>query len=391
MVRLIEGILRLGRWQASLMARPFIVMKRRLGERIRFGQDQQTNSTEIANLADGLGGVLGAAIQCIISPEEFRDQISKFLTCPGEGRAPRKRLRDGDYNGITELLSLRGKRDWSFLPRTYAVLFPIGLEHFMDDFVSENYSDIYLPYTEQNLPDAITGDARQLFLDYQENVLISNGAKIESGLNPHIHLDRSAADLFYPIRLLGVGGFGEVWHVVGKASLKHFAWKIISRRHFDTQKEQQYLQAFQNELNALQSLRHKHVVQLVGSYTDADNVGLLMRPVADQDLRKFLNDSMSKEDHRERCLRLRGFFGCLAVAVDYFHNNERKKVQHKDIKPQNILVKGSKIYVTDFGTARLRDVDSGDVTETTATTMLALSWKYAAPEVARGVSLHSRN
>lgn len=362
-------------------------MKHQRSERACFGPNTLAYTSKISKLADGLEGVLGG-LQCIISADQFRNHISKILPCPGEGRAPRKRLREGDYNGIAELLNLRGKRDWSFLPRTFAVLYPIGLEHFMDDFVAANYSDIYLPYTEENLPDALTGEARQLFLNYQENVLISNGAKIESGLYPHIHLSRSAAELFFPIGLLGVGGFGEVHHVVGKASLKHFAWKIISRRHFDTQKERQYLQTFQNELTALQSLRHRHVVRLVGSYSDADHVGLLMRPVADQDLSKFLSEPMSKHNHGERCLRLRGFFGCLAIAVDYFHNNDKKKVQHKDIKPQNILVKGSKIYITDFGTARLRDVDLGDVTEPTASTMVALSWKYAAPEVARGVSAY---
>lgn len=351
----------------------------------RYEANRHAYSSKQLEFVNGLEGVIGA-LHCMISIDEFRTQISKLLPCPGEGRPPRKRLRDGDYNGITELLNLRGKRDWSFLPRTFAVLWPIGMEHFMDDFVADRYTDIYLPYTEENLPNVITGEARQLFLDYQANVLISNGAKIESGNHSHINLDRSAADLFYQKSLLGVGGFGEVYHVIGKASLKHFAWKIIPRRHFDTRKERQYLQAFQNELTALQALRHRHVVQLVGSYTDADHVGLLMRPVADQDLGELLSEKMGKEKHRERCLRLRGFFGCLATAVDYFHNNDTKKLQHKDIKPKNILVKGSRVYITDFGTARLRDVDSGDATEPTASTMVAVSLKYAAPEVVYGVS-----
>lgn len=261
----------------------------------------------------------------------------------------------------------------------------------MDDFVREERTDYSLPYTMASLPNALLGDDRRRFLDYQENVLTSHGDKIERGQSKHLHLRSSASNLFVFKALLGRGGFAEVEHVVGKSTWQHFALKRIPRSHFDESKNRKSLFMFQTELSALQALTHQHMVELVGSYTDNEHVGLLLKPVADRNLATFLHDKPPKAAMVERYHRLRGFFGCIATAVDYLHNNNSIRVQHKDIKPANILIKNANVYIADFGSARLRVDEPSDTTEPTANnTMHFLTRKYAAPEATAGVSVQLR-
>ena len=71
---------------------------------------------------------------------------------------------------------------------------------------------------------------------------------------------------------------------------------------------------------------------------------------------------------------LRRFYGCLATALQYLHCS---KIRHKDIKPENILVKGESVFLTDFGISLdFEHLSSGTTTEDTGK-----SWIYCAPEM----------
>ena len=96
-----------------------------------------------------------------------------------------------------------------------------------------------------------------------------------------------------------------------------------------------------------------------------------MAPVADHDLYTFYQFVTP-----ENTALLRSFFGCLAGALDYLHE---AKIRHRDIKPQNILVKGPHVYFTDFGIS----LDWENLSRSTTTEDTAKSQLYCAPEVAR--------
>jgi serine/threonine protein kinase len=97
-----------------------------------------------------------------------------------------------------------------------------------------------------------------------------------------------------------------------------------------------------------------------------------MEPVADFDLRRYL----AKEAWTtEELATLRTFVGCLCSALAYLHEN---KCRHKDLKPHNILIKDSTVYIADFGIA----FDwTESQRETTVGRPEAYTEAYVAPEV----------
>ena len=97
-----------------------------------------------------------------------------------------------------------------------------------------------------------------------------------------------------------------------------------------------------------------------------------MAPVADHDLYAFYQ-LVTIEDTP----LLRSFFGCLAGALNFLHE---EKIRHRDIKPQNILVKRPNVYLTDFGIS----LDWENLSRSTTTKDTAKTPIYCAPEVAHG-------
>lgn len=97
-----------------------------------------------------------------------------------------------------------------------------------------------------------------------------------------------------------------------------------------------------------------------------------MSPIADGNLHGFYARVSQNPDDVKT---LRTFFGCLTSAVEYLHNS---KIRHRDIKPENILVKGSNVYLTDFGIS----LDWENLSRGTTTADSGKTRLYCAPEVA---------
>lgn len=97
-----------------------------------------------------------------------------------------------------------------------------------------------------------------------------------------------------------------------------------------------------------------------------------MSPVADCNLAAYFSLAATSQD---KLSLLRSFFGCLANALNYLHES---KIRHRDIKPENILIRGSAVFLTDFGLS----FDWGHLSRSTTTADSAKTPVYAAPEVA---------
>jgi serine/threonine protein kinase len=111
----------------------------------------------------------------------------------------------------------------------------------------------------------------------------------------------------------------------------------------------------------------------VASYTDPSVFAFLMVPVAECNLRKYLQEGAKRQEKRSF---LPNFFGCLSRGLWYIH---RQKLQHRDIKPENILISDNKVLFTDFDSS----YNWSHTMHSTAVGIPPRTREYASPEVAR--------
>lgn len=285
-----------------------------------------------------------------------------------------KVLHETDIREIAEVLLRYSKTTWSRIPRIYSILRIINKLEAIESFLEEGCTDTWLPFSQKTLPSAFQcQSARKAFLDTQELVFDTKAIGLEQENTRHRHFRDASQIPFRKTGELGQGGFGSVDRVVSTVTHKEYARKLLLRgRTF--KKNREVLLAFERELSSLKRLfRHRHVVDFVGSYTDPKYVAIITSPVADCNL----HDYLARDLDAGRKSFLRTFFGCLTSALCFLHDS---RVRHKDIKPQNILVKDEHVFLTDFGLAL-------DWNELTRNTTVGPAWqtpRYGAPEVADG-------
>ena len=169
--------------------------------------------------------------------------------------------------------------------------------------------------------------------------------------------------------------------VVSKATGKVYARKRIHRTKmfgYDTKA----LKVYENEIDTLKRIAgHEHLIKVRGTYTDRKYMVMLLQPVADENLqqymdRKPLDESDSTVGERAR---FRTYFGCLARTIQILHGSE---ILHKDIKPQNVLLKTGHLILTDFGTAFDWSKTGQSMTQSNAKDFVTP--RYQSPEAALG-------
>jgi serine/threonine protein kinase len=187
-----------------------------------------------------------------------------------------------------------------------------------------------------------------------------------SDLPRHIILNRGEPDPYEFRRELGAGNMGYVDMVESLASGSICVRKTM---RIPAARRQQ----FTDVVLLMEQLKHEHIVEILGSYSISPNSFILMKPVADWDLKKYMN---SEDGAVADASNLTQWLGCLAHGLAYIHG---KQVKHKDIKPSNLLVHGDNILYTDFDLAHAFK-SPGDVTKGPT----GQSVPYSAPEVVNG-------
>jgi serine/threonine protein kinase len=303
------------------------------------------------------------------SAERLIESLFPQTSRPEQGG--HKSLSESDLRRVSDVLQRMGKDSWSRVPRIYAVLRTINQLQVLDSFIAQGVSDIWFPFSHKTLPDALRNpSARFEFLEAQ-GLVLTKALDLERDDDKHRHFSRAEDVPLSKLEELGKGGFGYVDRVLSTITYKEYARKLIPRgRTFKMDME--VLRDFERELGHLKKLSHLHIVELVGSYTDPKFVGIIMSPVADYNLKEFLALDPLPAGGRSF---LRTFFGCLASALCYLHDN---RVRHKDVKPQNVLVKGHQVYLTDFGIS----LDWSELGQSTTSGPTIKTPRYCAPEVA---------
>lgn len=178
---------------------------------------------------------------------------------------------------------------------------------------------------------------------------------------------------------LGSGGFGQVWKAIGPGGFE-VALKFVPRGG----------RAFSAESRALELIRrikHPHLLKVYGSWIETDWL-VIASELADYSLFDRLQDAISTGASGIPPEELLRYMRQAAEATDFLNQVEIpelgvKGVQHRDIKPQNLLLTGEQVKLADLGISR-------PVSTRTVSHTGQLSIHYAAPEFFDGkTSRHS--
>lgn len=176
----------------------------------------------------------------------------------------------------------------------------------------------------------------------------------------------------YPLeRFLGRGGFGEVWQARSPSG-ESVALKFV--RLGD-----QVAHIEQRSLDIMRQVKHPHLLSVLGSWRAAGYLVIAME-LADRTLDDRLRQMTSEGRGGIASEELLRYFEQAADALDYLNRphpgsdgQNQPGIQHRDIKPQNLLLVGNTLKIGDFGLARCLE---NSVTSHTGCHTPA----YAAPE-----------
>ncbi|KAM3345824.1 hypothetical protein ACQJBY_020388 [Aegilops geniculata] len=180
-----------------------------------------------------------------------------------------------------------------------------------------------------------------------------------------------ATDGFCDMRLLGKGGFGQVYRgVLGNSSMDVAVKRISSE-------SKQGLAEFTAEIIILGRLRHRNLVHLIGYCRHKKEMLLVYEYMPNGSLDCYLH-AQTRHAMLSWTQRLHIIKG-VASGLLYLHEDWEQVIIHRDIKASNVLLDGEMNgRLGDFGLARLHDHGAD-----AHTTHVAGTRGYLAPELTR--------
>ena len=162
-----------------------------------------------------------------------------------------------------------------------------------------------------------------------------------------------------------------------------YARKRINRvKLFGHDKQAQ--KTYENEIKVLSKVaENDHLIKVAGTYTDRKYLVMLLEPVANENLKEYMNRGPLTSSAEQQ--RFRTYFGCLAHTIRFLHDSPIETI-HKDIKPENILLKDGHLILTDFGTAFDWSKTGQSMTRSNAGDLRTP--RYQSPEVATANEFH---
>jgi phosphate ABC transporter phosphate-binding protein len=164
------------------------------------------------------------------------------------------------------------------------------------------------------------------------------------------------------VRPLGKGSFGEVWEALGPGDFP-VALKFVQLAGAVSNAELRSLELIKN-------LRHPNLLALHGAW-ERDNLLILAMELADGTLLDHLHQAVGEKQLAGIPLpELLRHMGDAARGLDYLNAHG---VQHRDVKPHNLMLVGGGVKVGDFGLVKL-------LQQTLASASGSMTPAYASPE-----------
>ena len=173
---------------------------------------------------------------------------------------------------------------------------------------------------------------------------------------------------------LGVGSYGAVCKAMCDDLL--CAAKILHRTlfQFTASRATSVMHKFEQECRLLSAIKHPHIVQYLGTYHDPElRLPVLLMELMDESLTRFLEQSHEPLPYHTEV----NLCHDIALALSYLHSNG---IVHRDLSSNNVLlIAGSRAKVTDFGMAKLYDVNRSTA-HLTPLTLCPGTTVYMSPE-----------
>jgi len=164
---------------------------------------------------------------------------------------------------------------------------------------------------------------------------------------------------------IGAGGFGEVWSAEAPGGLMK-AVKVVYGFH-----DEKRAQAEMKALDRVKQLRHPFLLSLERIEIYEGQL-VVVTELADKSLADLFNEFVGTGlpgIPREDLVR---YVRAAADALDYM--SDEHKLQHLDIKPENLLMVSGHVKVADFGLIK-------DLRDASQSLMSGMTPAYAAPEL----------
>ncbi|HLP42223.1 MAG TPA: serine/threonine-protein kinase, partial [Fibrobacteria bacterium] len=171
------------------------------------------------------------------------------------------------------------------------------------------------------------------------------------------------------VERLGTGGMGDVYKAIQTGLDRPVALKILPSL---LARSQEFSDRFMSEAFAISRLQHQNIVTIYDYGEENGQKFIAMQYIQGITLSKIIHDE-KKLDYP----RIIAIAKQIGRGLKYAHDND---IVHRDIKSGNIMVEpGDKIYISDFGIAKVIDAPS-----ITTTGMAMGTPEYMAPEQCEG-------
>lgn len=160
------------------------------------------------------------------------------------------------------------------------------------------------------------------------------------------------------------GGMSEVYRVMIEGNPIRFVLKRLKEGCTEDQ-----LKLFRREMRILQRLKHKYIIEVLEEQSDGKCPYYVM-PSCNKSL---VDVATSNDNYHKAILSLQ-----MCEGIHFMHNSA---VRHRDIKPQNIIIKDGIVKIADFGLSRFVERDT---TTLTSTSLAAGTTGYMPPEYSKG-------
>ena len=181
------------------------------------------------------------------------------------------------------------------------------------------------------------------------------------------------------ISRLGAGGMGEVWRAEDTRLLRPVAIKILSERIAN---DPEWKARFLREARTVAQMNHPNIATIYSIEQEGETLFIAMELVEGESLATILarGPVPPRETVRIIC----------DVAEALLEAHE-KGIEHRDVKPDNIIVAKRSVKVLDFGIAKQTNPGSIDSQTLTQGGMIVGTPFYMSPEQALGKQVDSRS